>query len=102
MGKYDELRKIAAQPTSQRTADNIEAYRAASAPVVTAPESTDLGSKYDFLRNPQKYAEQNRLLAEQQAAQAAADKKAMTSQILNDTLNSVMKPVNTNTETKKH
>lgn len=92
MGKYDELRRIAAKPTSQRTADNIEAYRAASTPVVTEPESTDLGSKYDFLRNPEKYAEQNRLRAEQEAAQAAADKKAMNKQILTDTLNSVVKP----------
>ncbi|MEK4139666.1 hypothetical protein NST48_01725 [Paenibacillus sp. FSL M7-0547] len=101
MGKYDELRKIAAQPTSQRTADNIEAYRAAVTPVPAASEPTDLGTKYDFLRNPQKYVEQNKLLSEQQASQAAADKKAITSQVLTDTLNSVMKPTNTKTETKK-
>lgn len=93
MGKYDELRRIAAKPTSQSTADNIEAYKAAVTPV-SAPESSDLGSKYDFLRNPQKYIEQNKI----NEAQKTAETKAFSKKLLNDTLASVIKPVTTQPE----
>lgn len=79
MGKYDDLRALVTQPSSQATANNIESYR--NAVLSNTNTQTEGGySKYADLRNPTEYL-----------AQKAARDAAMQKQLLGDTLNSVMR-----------